>query len=115
MLGVLGVLGPGHRGGTPRPRDLETGPVTLRMSRGREEVDQLLRLVIHLGGRGQAELWGAGHGVEAWGGQQGGGQRLRHGLHPHPHPLGVLRLVLAGAGQQLLSQHAGQVGRGGPL
>ena len=42
-------------------------------------------------------------------------QRLRHRLQTHPHPLGVLGLVLAGAGQHLLGQHAGEVRRGGPL
>ena len=41
----------------------------------------------------------------------GDGHGLGDGLHAHAHPLGVLRLVLAGARQQLLRLHARQVRR----
>ena len=95
--GLLASLGPGLPaigGGGAREGSVRRGAPG-----GRQEADQLLRLVL------------AGHALQGGAGGQLGGRRLGDRLQAQPHPLGVLGLVLTGSSQHLLRHDARQVGR----
>ena len=95
--GLLASLGPGLPaigGGGARE-----GSVRRVAPGGRQEADQLLRLVL------------AGHALQGGAGGQLGGRRLGDRLQAQPHPLGVLGLVLTGPSQHLLRHDAREVGR----